>query len=107
MLLRPLPGLAEPDRVVDIGRTQNGAGFDTVSYPNCADFRRRSTMFEDVYAIRLEPQPMGIAGAKWRRARVTAQSRRRRWSCLHRCQFASDSTAVAVKTGLLGSNRSA
>ena len=62
MLLRPLPGLSEPDRLVDVGRTQNGRGFDTVSYPNFVDFRRRTTMFEDVYAIRLEPQPMSIAG---------------------------------------------
>jgi len=66
MLLRPLPGRAEPDRPEDIGRTQNGRGFDTVSYPNYLDFRSRSTMFEDVYAIRVEPQPMSIAGSDGR-----------------------------------------
>ncbi len=29
LLLRPLPGLAASDRLVDIGRTQDGSGFDT------------------------------------------------------------------------------
>ena len=63
MLLRPLPGLADVDRLVDIGRTQNGDGFDTVSYPNYRDFRARTTMLQDVYAVRLEPQPMSLAGS--------------------------------------------
>ena len=31
LLLRPLPGLADPARLVDIGRTQNGRDFDTAS----------------------------------------------------------------------------
>lgn len=39
MLLRPMPGLAEPDRLVDVGRVSRGAGFDTVSYPNFIDLR--------------------------------------------------------------------
>jgi putative ABC transport system permease protein len=42
LLLRPLPGLAESDRLVDVGRTQDGQGFDTVSYPNYLDDRRKS-----------------------------------------------------------------
>ncbi len=33
MLLRPLPGLSDPGRLVDIGRTRNGRGFDNSSYP--------------------------------------------------------------------------
>jgi putative ABC transport system permease protein len=33
MLLRPMPGLAQPDRLVDIGRSSRGAAFDTVSFP--------------------------------------------------------------------------
>lgn len=62
MLLRPMPGLADTERLVDVGRTQDGSGFDTVSYPNYQDFRQRTTMLEDVYAIRLEPEPMSLAG---------------------------------------------
>ena len=63
MLLRPLPGLADSERIVDIGRTQNGEGFDTVSYPNYRDFRERTRLLADVFAIRLEPQPMSLGGA--------------------------------------------
>src|ERR1044071_7522684 len=52
LLLRPLPGLSDPSRLIDIGRTQNGRGFDTASYPNFDDLRRRATMVQDVYAYR-------------------------------------------------------
>jgi putative ABC transport system permease protein len=63
LLLRPLPGLAHVDRLVDIGRTQNGRGFDTTGYPNYRDIRERTTTLSDVYAIRLEPQVMSLSGA--------------------------------------------
>jgi len=62
LLLRPLPGLAQADRLVDIGRTQNGRGFDTTSYPNYRDVRERATTLSGVYAIRLEPQVMSLTG---------------------------------------------
>ena len=44
LLFRPLPGLARADRLVDIGRTQNGHGFDTTGYPNYRDVRERTTL---------------------------------------------------------------
>ena len=62
MLLRSLPGLADPSRLVDIGRTENGDGFDTVSYPNYRDARDRATTVGDVYAYRVEPQPVSLGG---------------------------------------------
>ena len=37
MLLRPLPGIDRPDRLVDIGRTQDGKDFDNSSHPNYRD----------------------------------------------------------------------
>jgi predicted permease len=61
LLLRPLPGLAEPSALVDIGRTQGGQGFDTSSFPNYQDFRARTTTLEGVYAVRLEPLPMSLS----------------------------------------------
>ena len=64
MLLRPLPGLAEPSRLVDIGRTQDGAGFETVSYPNYRDVRDRATTLSDVYAYRVEPQPISLGDGR-------------------------------------------
>ncbi|HEY2433175.1 MAG TPA: ABC transporter permease [Vicinamibacterales bacterium] len=62
LLLRPLPGLVEPSRLVDIGRTQDGNGFDTVSHPNYRDVRQRVTTVADVYAYRIEPQPLSLGG---------------------------------------------
>jgi predicted permease len=62
LLLRPLPGVADPGRLVDIGRTQDGKDFDNSSYPNYRDIRARVTTLSDVYAIKLEPQPMGLGG---------------------------------------------
>jgi predicted permease len=63
LLLRPLPGLDAPGRLVDIGRTQDGKDFDTSSYPNYLDVRARATTLSGIYAIRLEPQPMGLGGS--------------------------------------------
>src|SRR4051812_31613838 len=60
LLLRPLPGLADPAALVDIGRTQDGHGFDTVSYPNYRDLRDRTRTLAGLYAAWLEPQPMSL-----------------------------------------------
>src|SRR4051794_22226649 len=62
VLLRPLPGLVDPARLVDIGRTQDGQGFDTSSYPNFTDVRERLTSVEHLYAYRVEPQPVSLGG---------------------------------------------
>ena len=62
MLLRPLPGLDHPDRLVDIGLTRNGSGFDTSSHLNYRDIRSRATTLTDVYAYRLDPVAMSLAG---------------------------------------------
>ena len=60
LLLRPLPGLSDPSRLVDIGRTQDGNGFDNSSYPNFRDYRERQKTLTDVYAFRGDPQPMSL-----------------------------------------------
>ena len=39
VLLRPLPGLTDPGRLVDVGRTTDGNDFDTATYPNYKDLR--------------------------------------------------------------------
>jgi len=62
LLIRPLPGLSDPGRLVDIGRTQSGQGFDTTNYPNYLDVRARTTTLSDVYAYRIEPLPMSLSG---------------------------------------------
>ena len=63
LLLAPTPGVREPGRLVDIGRTTDGRGFDTVSYPTYADLRAASdAIFENLFAVRLEPQAMSLGG---------------------------------------------
>jgi predicted permease len=63
LLLRPLPGIAEPGRLVDVGRTQDGHDFDNSSYPNYRDIKARTTTLSGLYAIRIDSQPMGLGGA--------------------------------------------
>ena len=55
-----LPGLAAPARLVDVGRTQDGRGFDNASYPNYRDLRERTKTLAGLYAYRVEPQPMSL-----------------------------------------------
>ena len=64
VLLRPLPGLADPGRLVDIGRTTNGNDFDTATYPNYKDLRERTTTLSDLYAYRVEPQPISLSDGR-------------------------------------------
>ena len=63
LLLRGPAGVGEPDRLVDIGRSQNGHGFDTNSYPNFLDIRAHSAAYSDIYAYRVDPQAMSLGAA--------------------------------------------
>ena len=44
LLLRPRAGVADPDTLVDIGRTTNGEGFDNFGYPLFRTMREQSTL---------------------------------------------------------------
>jgi len=61
LLLAPRPGLSDPATLVDVGRTQDGRGFDTFSYPNYIDFRDRNTVFTGLAAMRFGPEAVGLA----------------------------------------------
>ncbi|HEX6630488.1 MAG TPA: ABC transporter permease [Gemmatimonadaceae bacterium] len=63
LLLEPPPGVGTPERVVDVGRTQDGRGFDTFSYPNYRDVRERVRTLAGLAAVRPEPQPVSLATA--------------------------------------------
>jgi predicted permease len=70
-LLRSRPGVSDPSRLVQIGRTE-AAGkdpfstttvFSTFSYPNYRDYRERQTVFSDVAATRAGvPFGIGVDG---------------------------------------------
>ena len=63
LLLVPTHGVRDMNELVDIGRTDNGQGFDTVSYPTYTDLRDQSTVFSGMYAIRNEPKPASLGAA--------------------------------------------
>jgi putative ABC transport system permease protein len=42
ILLRPLPGIADPGRLVSLFRIQNGDTFDNMGYPDYRDYRDRN-----------------------------------------------------------------
>ena len=58
-LLTPPAGVADPGRLVTIGRTYEGDGFDNSSYPNYADLRDQSRVFSDVTAV--TPAPLSLS----------------------------------------------
>jgi predicted permease len=45
ILLRPLPGIAEPGRLVSLSRIQDGNFFDNFGYPDYLDYRDRGRSF--------------------------------------------------------------
>jgi predicted permease len=63
LLFRAPAGVVDADRVVDIGRSENGDGFDNGSYPNFTDLRARSRVFTDVYATQWGIEPMSLGNA--------------------------------------------
>jgi len=62
LLFKPPLGVADAGRLVDVGRSQDGQGFDNGSYSNYLDIRARNTVFSGIYAYRLGPEPMSLRG---------------------------------------------
>src|SRR5262245_28239952 len=62
LLFRPPAGVAKPDRLVDIGRSRGGGGFNPSSYPNYLDLRQRATTLDGVYASQLFPHALSFGG---------------------------------------------
>jgi len=50
VLLRPVSGVSEHHRVVELGRTTQGGGFDTFAYPDFLDIRDEVSAFESAAA---------------------------------------------------------
>ena len=63
LLLRPLPGLREPNELALIGRTQNGQGFDTFSYADFLDYRATARRMSDIAAYYGAPAHLSMGGA--------------------------------------------
>jgi predicted permease len=54
VLLRPVEGVSEPDRVVELGRQNEGRGFDTFAYPDYLDLSRQVDAFQATAAFTFE-----------------------------------------------------
>ncbi len=59
LLLRPVPGVRDPDRVVEVGRTRRGEGFDTFGYPEFVAFRDHARTLDAVGAWTTRPLSFG------------------------------------------------
>ena len=66
LLLRPLSGMVRPDELVMIGRTQNGQGFDTFSYPDYVDYRAGARSLSAVAASFVTAAHLSTGGASER-----------------------------------------
>ena len=62
LLLRPPPGVGHPERVVTVGSTREGRGFDNFSYPNFVDYRTSARSLAGLAAIHFDPQAASLAG---------------------------------------------
>jgi predicted permease len=69
VLIRPVPGVDRPDRVVEVGRSYQGRGFDTFAYPDFLDLRSEVTAFQtaaaytfDIFAFSQEGEGRRITG---------------------------------------------
>jgi len=63
LLFKTPVGVVEPGRLVDVGRTQDGSGFDNGSYANYLDIRARNTVFTGIYAYKMGAEPMSLGAA--------------------------------------------
>ena len=60
LLLKSVPGVSSPAELVDVGRSRQGRGFDTSSYPNYLDLKQRVSALSDLAAYRVEPIAMSM-----------------------------------------------
>jgi predicted permease len=54
LLLRPVPGVGHPEQVVEVGRSNQGHGFDTFAYPDFLDLRAQVGAFASAAAYALD-----------------------------------------------------
>lgn len=60
LMFAPISGLESPERLVDLGSSRDGSGFDTMSYPTFVDLAAAATPLNGVYAVDAEPRAVGL-----------------------------------------------
>ncbi len=53
LLLRSVPGVSDPETLVDVGRVRRGRGFDTSSYPDDFDLQHGVSALR--HALKIDP----------------------------------------------------
>lgn len=66
MLIRAVPGIKAPERLVQLGRVYRGEGFTTMAHGDFRDLRERSASFEGLVAFQETALGLGYAGASER-----------------------------------------
>jgi len=64
VLLRPLPGVVEPERLVTLYRARQGAPYFNLDYPDYHDFRDRTQTFSGIAAHVAAPLSFGYQGTE-------------------------------------------
>lgn len=62
LLRQPLAGIAEPDRIIEVGRTDRGNGFDTFSYVDYLDLRQEKSTFSHLAAFTFQSASVSAGG---------------------------------------------
>jgi hypothetical protein len=63
LLLRPLAGTVRPNELVQLGRTQQGQGFDTFSYPDYLDYSSSARSLAGISTSIVIPAHLATGGA--------------------------------------------
>ena len=71
--LRPLPGVSDPDRLVEVQGTQHGRHMGAMAYPDYADLREQNRVFSGVMAYRPTVLDLG-SGNETRRVQAALVS---------------------------------
>ncbi|MDP1569039.1 MAG: ABC transporter permease [Vicinamibacterales bacterium] len=64
LLLAPPPGVRDPGRVVDIGRSSGGSGFDNMSHPAFRYLRDHTQTLEAMAALDFSGGPMSLSDGR-------------------------------------------
>jgi predicted permease len=66
ILLNPLPGVAESDRLVVLVSTHGTATYDTVSYPDLKDYAGLKDVFSGIIGSQITPASLSVGGrSQW------------------------------------------
>ena len=73
LLLRPMPGVVEAERLVQVGRNWGDGVFDSLSYPDYLDYREQNTVFSGIAIYSKTPLHLSDAEKEGQAERVRGE----------------------------------